>query len=82
MFNIFYQWMLNSSFCVHLPLICVALSQLMQDHLGQTALIAAVGNGHLVVSTLLLEHGAVVNYQDRVRLVYVHGHHGRMMTLC
>ena len=53
----------------------------MQDDLGQTAIIAAVGNGHLDVSTLLLEHGAVVNYQDKVRLLYVHGQHGRMVCL-
>ena len=73
--------MLNSKFYVHLPLICVALSQLMQDDLGWTALMGAVANGHLDVSTLLLEHGAVVNYQDKVRLLYVHGQHGGMMCL-
>ena len=53
----------------------------MQDSFGQTALLAAVYNGHIDVSTLLLEHGAVVSYQNKVRLLYVHGQHGRMVCL-
>ena len=51
----------------------------MQGDLGQTALMGAVYNRHLDVSTLLLEHGAVVNYKDKVRLLYVHDQHGRMV---
>ena len=62
------------SFHAHL-LICIALSQLMQDERGETALFAASGRGHLETATLLLQYGAVVNYQNKVKLlfIYVHG---------
>ena len=48
----------------------------MQDELGRTALFASSQEGHFDVTSLLLQHGAVVNYQDEVRLLYVHGQHG------
>ena len=43
----------------------------MQDDDGETPLITAVGNGHLSTSVLLLEHGADVNKQDKVRLLFI-----------
>ena len=58
------------SFHAHL-IICVALSQLMQNEYGETALFAASTEGHLQTATLLLQHGAVVNYQNKVRLLFI-----------
>ena len=53
-------------------LACVLLSQLMQnDEFGETALIAAVNKGHFSTSALLLDHGADVNKQNKVRLLFV-----------
>ena len=45
----------------------------MQDENGETALIQACAKGHVNIATLLLQHGAVVNYQDKVRLLYCIG---------
>ena len=52
-------------------LACVVLSQLMQDEHGETALIAAVNQGCLSTAALLLDHGADVNKQNKVRLLFV-----------
>ena len=52
-------------------LTCVVLSQLMQDEFGETALIAASREGHLTTAALLLDHGADVNKQNKVRLLFV-----------
>ena len=52
-------------------LACVVLSQLMQNEFGETALIAAIGQGHLTTAALLLDHGADVNKQRKVRLLFV-----------
>ena len=53
-------------------LACVVLSQLMQDEFGETALIAAVDQGCLITTAaLLLDHGADVNKQNKVRLLFV-----------
>ena len=49
----------------------VALTELMQDERGETALFAASAHGHLETATLLLQYGAVVNYQDKVRLLFI-----------
>ena len=38
---------------------------------GETALHAACEHGHKDVVSLLLQHGAVVNSQDKVKLLYV-----------
>ena len=54
----------------------VAFSQLMQDKFGETALITASTYGHIDVAELLLARGAVVNYQRKVRVLYVDGPHG------
>ena len=59
------------SFHAHL-LICVALSQLVQNERGETALFIVSPHGHLETATLLLQYGAVVNFQNKVRLVFIH----------
>ena len=38
--------------------------------MGETALHAACKHGHISVATLLLQHGAVVDSEDKVRLLY------------
>ena len=68
-----------SNFHVHL-LICVVLSQLMQDERGETALFAASQEGRYDPAALLIKHGADVNYLNKVRPLYVHGQHGRMVS--
>ena len=52
-------------------LACVVLSQLMQDEFGDTALIAASAHGQITTAALLLDHGADVNKQNKVRLLFV-----------
>ena len=52
-------------------LACVVLSQLMQDEFGETALFAASDQGCLTTAALLLDHGADVNKQRKVRLLFV-----------
>ena len=52
-------------------LACVVLSQLMQNKFGDTALIASSQEGHLTTAALLLDHGADVNKQSKVRLLFV-----------
>ena len=51
----------------------------MQDVHGETALFAACGQGHYDPAALLVEHGADVNYLSKVRPLYVHSQHGRMV---
>ena len=48
----------------------------MQDELGESALMTASTNGHIDVAELLLARGAVVNYQRKVRVLYIDGPHG------
>ena len=67
-----------SNFHVHL-LICVVLSQLMQDDRGETPLFAACVQGHYDPAAVLISNGADVNYLSKVRPLYVHGGHGRMV---
>ena len=38
---------------------------------GETALLAACARGHVNVAASLLHHGAVVDSQNKVRLLYV-----------
>ena len=38
----------------------------MQSEYGATALIPACGEGHVMVATVLIEKGALVNYQNKV----------------
>jgi ankyrin repeat protein len=54
----------------------VALSQLMQNEFGDTALIAAAQEGHIQCAIILLKYRADINYLNKVRLLYVHGQHG------
>ena len=60
-------------------LICVVMSQLMQDERGETALFAACQECHYDPAALLIDHGADVNYLSKVRPLHVHGQHGRMV---
>jgi ankyrin repeat protein len=41
----------------------------MQDHLGFTALVIACEKGHVYVARLLIERGAAIDYQNKVRAV-------------
>ena len=68
--------MINVRFAYQGLFIHVALSHLFQNMYGDTALFAASQEGHLKCATLLLKHKADVNYQQKVRLLYVHGGHG------
>ena len=52
-----------------------ALSQIMQEEYGDTALLAASGEGHIKCATVLLKHGAAVDYVSTVRLLYVNDGH-------
>ena len=62
---------------------CVALSQLIQDEFGDTALTIACGRGHLETAKLLVHRGAVVNHPRKVRLLLHHiaGDFGEESTL-
>ena len=38
----------------------------MQNEYGDTALLGACGEGHVMVAAVLIEKGALVNYQNKV----------------
>ena len=60
----------NSVLVIHCLYVCyVALSQLMQNKFGEMALITASGSGHLETAKLLIQQGALVNYQRKVSVV-------------
>ena len=42
----------------------------MQDERGSTALIAASAEGHLETAKLLVHRGALVNFQNKVRVLH------------
>ena len=42
---------------------------------GDTPLMQACANAHIKVAALLVEHGAILNHQNKVRLLYIHGQH-------
>ena len=48
-------------------LICIALSHLMQNEYGNTALHAASSKGHINIARFLVETGATVNSLNKVR---------------
>ena len=56
----------HSNFHVRL-LICVVLSQLMQNERGHTPLFAASQEGRYDPAALLIKHRADVNYLNKVR---------------
>ena len=64
--NIVICYVYLTMFIIH-----VALSQFMQDEVRETALIAASKQGHIECATVLLNQRADVNYQRKVRLLYV-----------
>ena len=41
----------------------------MQDDFGSTALVISCEEGHVDVARLLIERGAAIDYQDKVRAV-------------
>ena len=43
---------------------CLAYAQ---ENIGETALVTAVGQGHLHIAEILVENGADVNYRNKVR---------------
>ena len=43
----------------------------MQDKYGHTALIGACSAGHVTTAALLIEKGATMDYQNKVRLLYI-----------
>ena len=47
----------------------LAFSKLMQEKLGETALVTASAYGHLETAKLLLNRGALVNFQQKVRVL-------------
>ena len=55
-----------------MSLLKLLLSQLN----GSTPLMCACTNGRPKMAALLIEHGAVIDYENKVRLLYVHGGHG------
>ena len=44
---------------------------LLQDDIGDTALMAAVNKGHLHIVEILVNHGANVNHRNKVRPLIV-----------
>ena len=46
------------------------ICQLLQNEFGSTPLYAACLVGHLDVATVLVQNGADVNFENRVRLFY------------
>ena len=45
------------------------VSNNIQDYDGNTALIEASQNGHAETAKVLLNHGANIHYQNRVRII-------------
>ena len=50
----------------------------MQNELGNTPLHAVCAEGHLDVATVLVQNGAVVDFENKVRIFYVHSQHGQL----
>ena len=47
----------------------------MQNDIGDSPLITASGHGHVALCKLLIERGATVDNQTKVRLLYRHVHY-------
>ena len=54
----------------------MCLLTLLTQLKGDTPLILACVTGQLKLAVLLIQHGAVIDYVNKVRLLYVHGGHG------
>ena len=54
----------------------VCIVYLLTQFKGDTPLIQACGHGRLQLAVLLIEYGAVMDYVNQVRLLYVHCGHG------
>ena len=64
---------------IEYPLIIVhtCVFKLMQDEDGDTALIKACRHGHIETARVLLDHGAIVNYKNKVykeKITNIHNH--------
>ena len=57
---------MENFFVVELAIVFPYLAY-VQDDFGETALVAAVGQGHLHVAEILMKNGADVNYRNKVR---------------
>ena len=54
----------------------------MQDMMGCSALIAACLDGFVDVARVLLEHGAIIDYQDKVSMIlHTMYNHETLVTL-
>ena len=57
--------------CLLVHSCCIISSHDMQDGIfGDTALLSASSQGHIKCATVLLKHGADINYGNKVRLLY------------
>ena len=54
----------------------MCLLTLLTQHQGDTPLIQACITGQLKLAVLLIQHGAMIDCANKVRLLYVHGGHG------
>ena len=54
----------------------MCLLTLLTQHQDSTPLILACAYGHLKLAVLLIQHGAMIDYVNKVRPLYVHGGHG------
>ena len=62
----------KSVLCILLCMWLVFFSKLLQTNNGNTALIKACEHGHIETARVLLDHGAVVDYQNKVKFFYTH----------
>ena len=53
------------------------ICQLLQNEFGDTPLCTACEKGHLDVATVLVQNGADIDYESKVRLFYVHSQCGQ-----
>ena len=63
--------MLKPCFHVHMHM-CVKLSRLMQDGFEESPLFAACSQGYLDTAAVLIKHGAMINYVNKVRPLCQH----------
>ena len=55
----------------------------MKNEFGESPLNGAAGYGHVATCRLLIERGATMDYQNKVRLLYAHHHwHWYPLPVC
>ena len=47
------------------------MDNIIQDKQGDTALIVTCHNGHPDIARVLIDHGAMINYHNKVRLIAI-----------